>query len=124
MIPWAKSLPCAPSARARAHLGRPREATRLLAAATAKREEHGAGLVPSERRRDERTIELTRAALSEAAFVAAWEAGQSLSWQVASQDALALAEALAQTSTMLPDVATPHPASGRPRGARPRTPSP
>ena len=103
-----------------AHLGRPREATRLLAAATAKREEHGAGLVPSERRRDERTIELARAALSEAAFVAAWEAGQVLSWQVASQDALALAEALAQTSTTLPDVATPHPSSGRPRGARHR----
>ena len=37
--------------------------------------------MPSERRRDERTIELTRAALSEAAFVAAWEAGQNLSWR-------------------------------------------
>ena len=101
------------------HLGRPRDAARLLAAATVKRETHGAGLVPSERRRDERTTELARAALSEAAFAAAWEVGRNLSWEAATADAVALAEALAQTSTTLPEVATPHPASGRPRGAGP-----
>ena len=99
-----------------AHLGRPREATRLLAAATAKREIHGAGLVPSERRREARAIELAQAALGEAAFAAEWDVGQNLSWEAATEEALALAETLAQISPALSEAITALPSPDPRRG--------
>jgi len=89
-----------------AHIGRSRDAARLLAAATTKRAAHEAEMVPSERRREERAIEIAQAALGEAAFLAQWEAGRGLSWEAATEHALALAETLAQSSTTLPDSAT------------------
>jgi predicted ATPase len=72
-----------------AHLGRAREAARLLAAAAAKRELHGAGLAPSERQREADAIARARRELGETAFVAAWEAGRSLPWTNAVEEALA-----------------------------------
>jgi predicted ATPase/DNA-binding CsgD family transcriptional regulator len=101
-----------------AHLGRAREATQLLAAAATKRKTHGAGLVPSERRREERAIELAQSALGAAAFVAAWEAGRGLAWETVTEEALALAETLAQSSTTLPTGASMLPAPGPGRATR------
>jgi predicted ATPase/DNA-binding CsgD family transcriptional regulator/Tfp pilus assembly protein PilF len=77
------------------------EAARLLAAAAAKRETHGAVLAPSERGREEHAIELSRTALGEAAFATAWNAGRALSWDAAIEEALALSEALTQTAPAL-----------------------
>jgi DNA-binding CsgD family transcriptional regulator len=101
-----------------AHIGQQRDAARLLAAATVKRETHEAVLAPSERRREERTIELAQAALGEAAFVAAWDAGRRLAWEAATEDALALAETLAHSATTLPQGATVLSAPGPPRSSR------
>ncbi len=74
--------------------------------------------MPSERRCEERAIEIAHAALGEAAFVAAWDAGRGLAWEAATGEALALAETLAQTATMLPDEATALPAPGAHRATR------
>jgi predicted ATPase/DNA-binding CsgD family transcriptional regulator len=101
-----------------AHLRRPRDATRLLAAAAVKRESHGAGLVPSERRREARAIELAQAGLGEPAFTAEWTVGRTLSWDAATEEALTLAETLAQSSTTLPAGAPVLPAPGSRRGSR------
>jgi predicted ATPase/DNA-binding CsgD family transcriptional regulator len=101
-----------------AHMRQPRDAARLLAATTAKRESHGAGLVPSERRREERAIALAQAALGEAAFAAAWEVGRGLAWETVTEDALVLAETLAQSSTTLPTGASMLPLPSPRRGSR------
>lgn len=79
---------------------------------------HEAGLLPSERRREARAIELAHAALGEAAFTAQWNVGQNLSWAAATDDALALAETLAQSSTTLPEGATALPSPGLRRAIR------
>jgi DNA-binding CsgD family transcriptional regulator len=101
-----------------AHVGRFDGAARLLAAATAKRATHGAGLAPSERRQEARAIELAQAALGEAAFAGEWDVGRSLSWEAACAEALALSEALDQTSAALPEVATALPAPDPVPGSR------
>jgi hypothetical protein len=53
-------------------------ATRLLAAVAQKRERSGARLPPIDRPRQARVVSALRAALSEAAFAAAWAEGEAL----------------------------------------------
>ena len=72
-----------------AHLGWAREAARLLAAAAAKRELHGAGLAPSERQREADAIVRARRELGQTAFTAARKAGRMLPWTNAVEEALA-----------------------------------
>jgi predicted ATPase/transcriptional regulator with XRE-family HTH domain len=87
-------------AAARAALGDARGAARLFGAAAALREAVGAPLAPADRAAHDRDLAATRAALDEAAFAAAWAAGQALPLDQA------VAEALAPT----PDEAGPRPA--------------
>jgi DNA-binding CsgD family transcriptional regulator len=101
-----------------AHTGRPRDAARLLAAATVKREMHEAGLLPSEQRREERAIELSLAVLGEATFAAESNAGRVLSWEAATEEALKLAETLAQTAPVQSGVVTVLTAPEPSRGSR------
>jgi predicted ATPase/DNA-binding CsgD family transcriptional regulator len=70
--------------------GLPRPAAHLLAAAAAQRREIGDTLFPIEEEPVVETIATTRAALSEEAFAAAWEAGASLSPDQAVAEALAI----------------------------------
>jgi DNA-binding CsgD family transcriptional regulator len=73
-----------------ASAGLPRPAAHLLAAAAAQRREIGDTLFPIEEEPVVETIAMTRAALSEEAFEAAWEAGASLSPDQAVAEALAI----------------------------------
>jgi hypothetical protein len=69
--------------------GAPAQAVRLLAAAAALREQVGIPLWPVERPEIERCLAESRAALDDAAFDAAWQAGRALTWEQAADDALA-----------------------------------
>ena len=68
----------------------PRPAARLLGAAAAQRREIGDALFPTEEEFVAETIATTRAALSDEAFQAAWEAGEALSPDQAVAEALAI----------------------------------
>lgn len=69
-------------------LGNTIGAIRVLGAAEALRETHGSSPSLQERSEIERTIENSRSALGEAAFVAAWAVGRALSLEVAVKEAL------------------------------------
>jgi tetratricopeptide (TPR) repeat protein len=73
----------------------PTEATRLLGGAGAQLDAIGVALLPEERaERDEATAGL-RATIGQAAFAAAWEAGEAMPLEEAVAEALALADELA-----------------------------
>jgi tetratricopeptide (TPR) repeat protein len=67
--------------------GRPERAARLLGAADRLREATGYALHPAFQRAHERSVELARTALGEAAFAAAWAAGRDLSLDAAIAEA-------------------------------------
>jgi non-specific serine/threonine protein kinase len=94
--------------------GAPEHAARLLGAAEALREAIGTMiLLPADRESHERTVAAARAELSEAAFAAAWAAGQALPLEAAIADAL---------GTPAADAARPEPGppDGLPLTARER----
>jgi predicted ATPase/DNA-binding CsgD family transcriptional regulator/tetratricopeptide (TPR) repeat protein len=91
------------------HEAQPQSAARLLAAATMRREIYGAGLMPSERQREERAIDRAQAELGGGAFAAAWAAGRALSWEGACTEAeVVLAQVEALSAPPQP-TAGPHP---------------
>lgn len=79
------------SLAATAAASRPAAAARLLAAAESLRNAVNARVVEGDRAGLEQTVSAVRAGLGEAGFAAAWAAGQSLSWEAAMAEALALA---------------------------------
>jgi hypothetical protein len=66
---------------------------RLFGAAQALRDAIGSMAPPRERREQQQALAALREAMGESSYLAAWNAGRSLSWQQA------VAEALAPTST-------------------------
>jgi predicted ATPase/DNA-binding SARP family transcriptional activator len=80
--------PCLEALAEAAHArGQPRRAARLWGAAAALRAALGAPLPSSARPAHDRSVAATRAALGEAAFAAAWAAGQTLSVEQAIAEA-------------------------------------
>jgi hypothetical protein len=70
----------------------PSIAVRLLAAAEVLRNQIGSVIWPVDRPAHERHITEARAALGDAAFDAAWQAGRLLTWEQATDEALAWLE--------------------------------
>ena len=71
--------------------GQPERAARLFGAATAMREADGLPVEPAFRKAHDRDVAVTRAALGDDAFGAAWSAGVAMSHSAALADAMAIA---------------------------------